>query len=190
MSDRLQRLWPSLVALVGTVAVVLALLWYFGDDTEDSTPDDVAAGDTTGEEPPATEPPATDAPPETEAPPTDAPTGDPTDEPTDAPSDPVTADPEVREPLGVLNQTSEAGLEERASERFQEGGWEVAAMSEFTGNVPETTVYVPEGMEEAADALVAQFPEIGRVRPNVEPFNDTRLVIVLADDYLDEVESE
>lgn len=186
MSDRLQRLWPSLVALVGTVAVVLALLWYFGDDTEDSTPDDVAAGDTSGEDPPATVPPPTEAPPETESPPTDAPT----DEPTDEPSEPVTADPEVREPLGVLNQTGEAGLEERASERFQDGGWEVAATSEFTGNVPETTVYVPEGMEEAADALVAQFPEIGRVRPNVEPFNDTRLVIVLADDYLDEVDSE
>lgn len=185
MSDRLQRLWPSLVALVGTVAVVLALLWYFGDDTEDSSPDDAAAGDVTEEDPAATEPPATDPPPGTEAP-TDAPTEAPTDEPTA----PVTADPEVREPLGVLNQTDEAGLEERASERFQEGGWEVAAVSEFTGNVPETTVYVPEGMEEAADALVAQFPEIGRVMPNVEPFNDTRLVIVLVDDYLDEVESE
>ncbi|WP_116949584.1 LytR C-terminal domain-containing protein [Jiangella endophytica] len=182
MSDRLQRLWPSLVALVGTVAVVLALLWYFGDDTEDSSPDDVAAGDVTEDEPPATEPPATDTPPETEAPPTEA--------PTDEPTAPVTADPDIREPLGVLNQTGEAGLEETASERFQEGGWEVAAMSEFTGNVPETTVYVPEGMEEAADALVAQFPEIGRVMPNVEPFNDTRLVIVLVDDYLDEVESQ
>ncbi|SDU43874.1 LytR C-terminal domain-containing protein [Jiangella alkaliphila] len=184
MSDRLQRLWPSLVALVGTVAVVLALLWYFGDDTDDSTPDDVAAGDTSTE-PPATDPPATEAPPETEAPPTDAPTEEPTE-----PAEPVTADPDVVEPLGVLNQTDEAGLEEQASERFQDGGWEVAAMSEFTGTVPETTVYVPEGMEEAADALVLQFPEIGRVMPTVEPFNDTRLVIVLADDYLDEVDSE
>lgn len=186
MSDRLQRLWPSLVALVGTVAVVLALLWYFGDDTEDGTADDVAAGDVTEDEPPATEPPATEPPAETEPPPTDTPS----DAPTDDPTAPVTADPEVREPLGVLNQTDEPGLEEQASERFQEGGWEVAAMSEFTGTVPETTVYVPEGMEEAADALVAQFPEIGRVMPNVEPFNDTRLVIVLVDDYLDEVESE
>jgi hypothetical protein len=189
MSDRLQRLWPSLVALVGTVAVVLALLWYFGDDVEDSGPDDVAAGDAAGAEPPATEPPATEPPP-TEPPPTDAPTGDPTGDPEDEPDEPVTADPDVVEPLGVLNQTDEPGLEEQASERFQEGGWEVAAMSEFTGTVPETTVYVPEGMEEAADALVAQFPEIGRVRPTTEPFNDTRLVVVLADDYLDEVESE
>ncbi|TDC46997.1 LytR family transcriptional regulator [Jiangella ureilytica] len=185
MSDRLQRLWPSLVALVGTVAVVLVLLWYFGDDVEDSGPDDVAAGDTAGTEPPATEPPATE-PPATEPPPTEAPTDDPTDEP----SEPVTADPDVVEPLGVLNQTGEPGIEEQASERFQDGGWEVAAMSEFTGTVPETTVYVPEGMEEAAEALVEQFPEIGRVRPTVEPFNDTRLVVVLAEDYLDEVETE
>lgn len=184
MSDRLQRLWPSLVALVGTVAVVLALLWYFGDDVEDSGPDDVAAGDTDGTEPPDTEPPATE-PPATEPPPTDAPTDDPTE-----PSEPITADPDIVEPLGVLNQTGESGIEEQASERFQDGGWEVAAMSEFTGTVPETTVYVPEGMEEAAEALVEQFPEIGRVRPTVEPFNDTRLVIVLAEDYLDEVESE
>ncbi|PZF85257.1 LytR C-terminal domain-containing protein [Jiangella anatolica] len=181
MGDRLQRLWPSLVALVGTVAVVLALLWYFGDDTDDSTPDDVAAGDVSGAEPPATEPPATE-PPATEPPATEPPSADPTG--------PVTADPEAREPLGVLNQTDEPGLEEQARERFEEGGWEVAAVSEFTGNVPETTVYVPEGMEEAADALMAQFPEIGRSMPNVEPFNDTRLVVVLVDDYLDEVESE
>lgn len=187
MSDRLQRLWPSLVALVGTVAVVLALLWYFGDDVEDSGPDDIAAGDAAGADPAATEPPATE-PPATEPPPTEGPTGDPTDAPTEEP--PETADPDIVEPLGVLNQTGEPGIEEQASERFQDGGWEVAAMSEFTGNVPETTVYVPEGMEEAADALVRQFPEIGRVRPTVEPFNDTRLVVVLASDYLDEVESE
>lgn len=189
MSDRLQRLWPSLVALVGTVAVVLALLWYFGDDVEDSGPDDdVAAGDTTGAEPPATEPPATE-PPATDAP-TGDPTGDPTEAPTGDPEEPVPADPDVVEPLGVLNQTGESGIEEQASERFEAGGWEVAAMSEFTGTVPETTVYVPEGMEEAAEALMAQFPEIGRQRPTVEPFNDTRLVVVLAEDYLDEVESE
>lgn len=190
MSERLERLWPSLVALVGVVAVVLVLLWQFGDDTGGgSSGDDVAAsGDDGAGEEPAEEPPPTQDPSEA---PTGDPTGDPTEAPTDAPTDQPTegetAPEELREPIGVLNQTSVSGLAEFASERLTDGGWEVAAVGSFTGNVPETTVYFPEGMEESAEALMAQFPEIGRIMPTVEPFNDTRLVVVLVEDFVDEV---
>lgn len=196
MGERLERLWPSLVALVGTVAVVLGLLWMFGGEVNDSTPDDVAAGDESGGEgtSPADEtgdtnpvgspnaesgqePTGDESPPESTEPPTDEPTA----------NEPTTAPPELREPVGIANQTSVAGLAEQAQQRLQEGGWEVPAVSDFNGTVPETTVYYPEGMQEAAEALAAQFPEIGRVQPTFEGLNPTRLVVVLADDYVDEV---
>ena len=195
MRERLERLWPSLVALVGTVAVVAGLLWVFGGDVEDSTPDDISAdaaepdgeggagGD--GSDNTATDDTSTSDP-------TADPADDPTDEPTDGddePDDaePSTAPPELREPVGIANQTDVVGLEELARERLQEGGWEVPAVSGFVGDVPETTVYYPEGQQDAAEALAAQFPEIGRVMPTFEGINNTRLVVILVDDYVDEV---
>lgn len=191
LRERLDRLWPSLVALAGTVAVVLGLLSLFGGNVDDSTPDDVAAGDDSGADPPAEDPPAaTTTPPAT--PPADDPTeppADPTDDPTGDPTDgtSTTAPPEVREPVGIANQTSVGGLAEVAQQRLEEGGWEVPAIGDFNGTVPETTVYYPEGMQEAAEALAAQFPEIGRVQPSFEGLNQSRLVVVLVDDYVDEV---
>lgn len=192
MGERLQRLWPSLVALVGTIAVVLSLLYFFGSEIDDSTPDDIVAeddeaddeggagGDTDGSQ-------SSDG--DDSGDPTDEGSADPEEsEPDD---EPTTAPSEVREPVGIANQTDVEGLEEQARETLEEGGWEVPAVSPFEGTVPETTVYYPEGQEEAAEALSAQFPEIGRVQPTFEGVNTSRLVVVLADDYRDEVgESE
>jgi hypothetical protein len=183
-----------LVALVGTVGVVFVLLFVFGDNTGDGSGDDVddiLVGDD----------------PELEGEPDDEPTGDPTDTPDadhdesaedgDEPDDengeapdaePTTAPPELRSPVGIANQTAVQDLELRARERLEAGGWEVAATSGFEGNVPATTVYYPPGMEEQAQALSRQFPEIGRVEPTFEGVNQTRLVIVLVDDYTDVVD--
>lgn len=173
------------MALTGTVAVVLGLLALFGGDVDDSTPDGVAAGDETGGGGEETPPPTTAPPTEPPADPTDEPTEPPTEEP---PSDePVTAPPEIREPVGIANQTSVAGLAAFAQQRLEDGGWEVPATSDFEGTVPETTVYYPEGMQEAAEALAAQFPEIGRVEPSFEGLNQSRLVLILVDDFVDEV---
>jgi len=198
MRERMERLWPSLVALVGTVGVVAALLWMFGGDVDDSTPEDISAdaagpdgeGGADGGDSGTTNDDAA----------TSHPTDEPTDEPTDGETDDTdpddsdsddteasTAPPELREPVGIANQTDVEGLEDLARDRLEEGGWEVAAVSGFTGNVPETTVYYPEGQEEAAEALAAQFPEIGRVMPTFEGINNTRLVVVLVEDYVDEV---
>ncbi|NED98920.1 LytR C-terminal domain-containing protein [Phytoactinopolyspora halotolerans] len=198
--ERLDRAWPSLVALVGTVGVVLALLVFFGDDTggnDDGGDEDVAADST--DEPQddgggdATEP-DEDA--------SDEPTGDPTDDTdedadedgsdeTEEPDDePTEAPAELRTPIGIANQTSVEGLELTAADRFEAGGWEVAATSGFNGTVPETTVYYPPGLQESAEALAAQFPEVGRVAESFEGLNPSRIVVILVDDYLDEVEAE
>ncbi|WP_162450851.1 LytR C-terminal domain-containing protein [Phytoactinopolyspora mesophila] len=199
MRERLDRAWPSLVALLGTVGVVLVLLFIFGDNTGDGTGDDL--GDiVVGDDPEFEEDPADED---------DEPTGEPTD-PADPEADesgedagesgdenengeepdpePTTAPPELRSPVGIANQTAVQGLELRAQERLEAGGWEVAATSGFEGNVPATTVYYPPGMEEQAQALSRQFPEIGRVEPTFEGVNQTRLVIVLVEDYSDVVD--
>lgn len=171
-------MWPSLVALVGTVAVVVGLLVAFGDRLGDSGDDDPAAGDVVDD-------------------PTSDPTGQPTDTPTDTPTggdesgegggepDPsvTTADPEDREPIGVLNATDIDGLEDEAEDLFTEGGWEVPATATYDGTVDVTTVFYPDGMEDAAQALMDQFPEVMQLEPTIEGINDTRLVVILGDDF-------
>jgi hypothetical protein len=181
MRERLERIWPSLVALVGTVAVVLALLAFFGGDVEDSGPDELPVGDeapveTTPAEAPAETPPA-ETPPAEQAE---------TEPPEETGSEPVVAPEDVREPVGVLNQTSVGGLAAEARERFEDGGWEVPATGDWNGNVPETTVYYPEGMKESAEAFAAQFPEVGRIEPSFEGITQSRLVVILVDDYVEE----
>lgn len=194
MRERLNRVWPSLVALAGTVGVVIALLVLFGDKTGEPG-DDVAAGTENG---------AT-ADPDGTAEPDDDPTSTPGDETGDDATDESGAEtgdesgdetgdeatpapPELRTPVGIANQTAVEGLELRAQERIEAGGWEVAATSGFDGVVPETTVYYPPGLEESAEALSRQFPEIARVQPSFENLNQSRLVIVLVDDYIDVVD--
>lgn len=173
MREWLHRVWPSLLALVGTVAVVLGLLVLTGGQAEDSTPDDVAA-DVGPEDPAATS---------TEPPPTETPSTPAEPPPPPEETGPVTAAPEVREPVGILNQTSINGLAAGAKERLEAGGWEVPSTGDFTGTVPETTVYYPDGMKAAAEALSAQFPEIGRIQPSFDGLNQSRLVVILVEDY-------
>lgn len=162
----------------------------FGGDVNDGTPD--AAADGGGGEVMPTEQPTGGA--GTTSGTTSAESGvpepDPTPDPTgdtEPPDAPVTAPPQVREQVGIANQTSVDGLAESARKRLEAGGWEVPAVSSFHGSVPETTVYYPDGMRAAAEALSAQFPEIGRIQPTFEGLNPTRLVVVLVEDYLDEV---
>ncbi|MGH8775490.1 MAG: LytR C-terminal domain-containing protein [Jiangellaceae bacterium] len=166
--EQFDRLWPSLVALLGTVAVVVGLLFLFGGD-DGGTADDAAA-DEAG---------ATTA----------APTGAATTTPENTtPAEPVTAPPEVRERVGILNDTDIAGLASQAQERLEAGGWEVPAIDTYTsGDVSETTVFYPEGMQEAAEALAAQFPEIAGVEPRLPNLTSDWLVLIVAEDYAEAI---
>jgi hypothetical protein len=179
--SRFNRAWPSLLALVGTVAVVFGLLWAFGSDID---PNETA-------EDPAAE--AEDLPEEVA---TDGDAGDegvgengegtetetPTEE-TEAPAEPVTAPPELRTPVGILNATSVSGLAARAQERFEDGGWSVPAIDSTSREIEATTVYYPSGLEESAEALQAQFPELVRIAPTEPGLAQDRLVVILGDDY-------
>jgi LytR cell envelope-related transcriptional attenuator len=166
--DRLDRVWPSLVALLGTVAVVFGLLAVFGNDGE-SSGDDAAASD------PGTTVPTTSA--EGTAP------------PPETPSAPVTAPPELRAEVGILNGTDVSGLAAQAQEVLEAGGWPVPATDTYTGDIAVTTVYYPPGAEESAQALAAQFPEIQAVEPTIPGLTSSRLVLILADDYAEAVEA-
>ena len=166
--DRLDRVWPSLVALLGTVAVVFGLLAVFGNDGESSV-DDAAAADT-GTTAPTTSAEGTAPPPE-------------------SPSAPVTAPPELRAEVGILNGTDVSGLAAQAQEVLEAGGWPVPATDTYTDDIAVTTVYYPPGAEESAQALAAQFPEIQAVEPTIPGLTSSRLVLILADDYAEAVET-
>lgn len=175
MRDWFSRAWPSLVALFGTLAVVAVLLYFFGDSGGTGDGDDNQAE--------ATETPTGSPSPDDE--PTDEPTDDPTDEPD---AEPTTAPPELISPVGVLNSTGIANLAASAQMRLEDGGWEVPAIADYNGSVEETTVYYPdESLRESAEALAAQFPEIGAVEPTIPGLATDRLVVILGEDYVDEV---
>ena len=167
-----------MLALVGTVAVVLALLWAFGSDIDPGrSDDDLVAED--GE--PADADAGTDEAAESEA--GDETETEPPDEETEPPADPVTAPPELRTPVGILNGTSITGLAGSAQERLEEGGWSVPAIDTTSREIEATTVYYPPGLEESAEALQAQFPEIARTAPTEPGLAQDRLVVILAQDY-------
>lgn len=183
--SRFDRAWPSLLALVGTIAVVLALLWAFGSDIDPNrTDDEPVAEDGDLAEEGAVDEGATDEP-ETDS-------GEQTAEETpeeesEPPSEPVTAPPELRTPVGILNATSVSGLAGRAQERLEEGGWSVPAIDSTSREIEATTVYYPSGLEESAEALRAQFPEIARTAPTEPGLAQDRLVVILGQDYADAV---
>jgi LytR cell envelope-related transcriptional attenuator len=156
------------VALLGTVAVVFGLLTLFGNNGAPAGDDDAAAGAST----PA---PTTSADGTTPAQP----------DPTEA----VTAPPELRGEVGVLNATGVPGLAGRAQEALEAGGWPVPATDTYSGDVDVTTVFYPPGEEETARALAAQFPQIKAVEPTIEGLTTSRLVLILADDYAEAVET-
>jgi LytR cell envelope-related transcriptional attenuator len=158
--------WPSLVALLGTVAVVFGLLTIFGNVDTPAGGDNAAAG--TG----------------TPAPTTSA---DGTASAQQTPAEPVTAPPELRSEVGILNATDVDGLAGQAQEALEDGGWSVPATDTYSGDIEVTTVYYPPDEAESARALAAQFPEIRAVEPTIEGLTSSRLVLVLADDYAEAV---
>jgi hypothetical protein len=202
----LSRVWPSIVALVGTVAVVIGLLFLFGDDGSGGS-DDATAGDDAaeGDEALADEenPDGESATAEPDADPTGdgAETGDgdssgESDEGGDGqdsdgpPPTPVEAPAELRTPVGILNSTDVAGLAAGAQERFIDGGWDVPVTTNYSGDVDGTTAYYPsDDLQESAEALQAQFPEIRFVEPTPSGSNlaRDRILVILADDYADAV---
>jgi hypothetical protein len=85
--------------------------------------------------------------------------------------------------LDVLNDSRISGLAARATAQFRAAGWEVATTGNFHGSdVPETTIFYPEGNRAAADRLAAGFG-IHRVLSSPSSLSSGHLTIVLARDW-------
>ncbi len=180
----LNTLASSALAALAVIVLVGVLILAFGEDGGDEA-------DQAGSEPVAV---AT-------ASPTPDPTADPTlsataqatpsasaslsASPSASPDASLSATPPAvdKVPVVVLNQTGISGLAAQFQKELEAGGWTVAGIDDFRGNVPATTVYFPPGMRPAAKALMEQFPQIGRIRPAFSGISTTQLTVILGKDF-------
>ena len=95
---------------------------------------------------------------------------------------PPSPSPVARAPLTVLNNSTIAGLADRAAAAAERRGWRVAQVGNFAGRLPATTVYYTPGNaaeERAARQLAAEFPQIGQVLSRYAGLPPTPAGIVL-----------
>ncbi|HSK28249.1 MAG TPA: LytR C-terminal domain-containing protein [Jiangellales bacterium] len=153
------RVWPSLVALLGTIGVVALLLVVAGGEVDQVDPGDVFSDDAA-----------------------EVDTAGPTAAPTAAPeaSPEPTSEP-VRAPVVVLNQTAVEGLAQQTADALREAGWEVLEVGSFPSGVPSTTVYYPPDLEDAARAMDEEWDGIDRVMPVFAGLSEEALTVILAD---------
>lgn len=83
----------------------------------------------------------------------------------------------------VLNQTSRRGLASSVADSLRAEGWDVYAVGNFRGVVPDTTVYHPDGAEAEALAVAGDLPTAPRVKPRFGNLSTTRLTVVVTDSY-------
>lgn len=108
--------------------------------------------------------------------PTTKPTSKPTPSPTVAPPPNVPRD----YPVVVLNETRITGLAARVAASLRDDGWTVKGVGNWIGNIPETTVYYPDGTYSRAQKLAADLG-VTRIRPRVPGMLTNRLTVVLHD---------
>jgi hypothetical protein len=99
-------------------------------------------------------------------------------------SEPTASEPAARDlEVVVLNQTSRRGLAGSVADSLRAEGWDVYAVGNFRGVVPDTTVYHPEGAEAEALAVARDLPTEPRVKPRFGNLSTTRLTVVVTDSY-------
>ena len=169
-------LLPPFLAVCAVTAILIGLfVWLGPDDSETevlgertSTPTSPAPSPTAS--PPASSPAASSPPPSSPAPVTSSP--------------PASAKPGPNRPqVVVLNQSGGSGLASRVADRIRKAGWTVKSTGPFNGTVSTTTVYFPNGMRRQAVSLAAELPGEPRVKERFSNLSQTRLTIVLTNDY-------
>ena len=107
------------------------------------------------------------------------------DGPAAAAEPPATVAPERSAvvPVTVLNNSRRTGLAARGAARFTAGGWPVAAVGNFRGRIPVTTVYYDPGLEASARAFAASFDGVVRVRPRFATLPARGVVVVLTREF-------
>jgi hypothetical protein len=170
------RLIGGLLALAGVALLVVGVLALGGADGEQTPPGAAPAPGTTAGQPSATTPPTASVTPSraTTAPPTTV-----TVSPTSGPAGPPAV---ARAPLTVLNNSTVAGLADRAAAAAERRGWRVAQVGNFAGRLPVSTAYYTPGNaveERAARQLAAEFPQVGQVLPRYPGLPPTPAGVVL-----------
>ena len=116
-------------------------------------------------------PPTTAAPPATTAPPSTSAT-------------PSTASRKPNRPeVVVFNQSAPDGTGQAAAQLLRDQGWTIFKVDDFRGNVSMTTVYYPSGLEKQARRAARVLPGEVRTREKFSNLSDTRLTLILTDDY-------
>jgi hypothetical protein len=187
-SNRLAVLIASVIAIAVVAVVVTIILDKRGEPAHKNAP--AASRSTLAKHSPspsapssgispsvsATLPPPTAPPPSTQPPSTQP--------PRTAASSTTAARPRLPA-LDVLNDSRITGLAARATEPFRAAGWAVASTGNFKGtDVPETTIFYPDGDKSAADRLAAQFG-IRRLVPASSGLSSSHLTVALARDWAD-----
>ena len=168
---------PSVLAVVAVAALITSLAVWRGEDPAQPQ----AAAATTSSTPASRE--ALSQAPDT-ASPTASPSASATVPVTSAPVSPAPARSTPRDvQVVVLNQTSRAGLASRVADALRGDGWTVAAVGNFHGTVPATTVYYPPGDELAAQTAAEDLQATPRIRPRFGNLSTSRLTVVVTDSY-------
>ena len=166
------------LAVSAVTAILTALFVWLGP--AESTPDAAVVGQ------PSSSPAATPTPPASSPPPSSPPASSPpASSPapsTSAPEPSETTDPD-RPEVVVLNQSGGSGLGREVADRVREAGWDVNRTGSFNGTVRTTTVYYPSGLSSEAEELAKDLPGDPRVLERFSNLSETRLTIVLTDDY-------
>jgi hypothetical protein len=90
-------------------------------------------------------------------------------------------------PLVVLNNTETHGLAAQAKASFEAGGWQVTSIGNLQNSILSTCAYYdPDtaGAQQAAQALMQQFPAIKRTAPKFDGLPAGPIVVVLTPDYV------
>lgn len=178
----LQAVVPGLLAVAAVAALVVAVLVMRG-----TAPNTTVAAGATSSPRASTAASATATPAGTSSStPSGAasPTSDgttPTADASPTPSGTVSGSGDVKSSASVvvLNQTRIGGLAGRVAQTLRDAGWTVTSTGNFSGNVPATTVYYPDGMQAAAEALAADVPGPDRVRPRFGNLSKDKLTVIV-----------
>ncbi|MDQ1620720.1 MAG: hypothetical protein QOE19_3289 [Actinomycetota bacterium] len=163
----------AVAAITAVLTTVYALIDRGGSDDEVSTvaqgsPSATAPASTPVSSPaaPSSSAPASSAPPATTAPPSASGTANPN-----------------RPELVLLDQSAPDGAVQDATRRLASAGWTVYRTAPFRGTVRRTTVYYPTGLDKPAGRVAKVLPGDTRVLPRFSNLSQTRLTVVLTDDY-------
>jgi hypothetical protein len=173
---RAQRIVGSLLAVLGVVVLVIAIIALRQPNGHQAALHTSAVADSSST--------GSSAPAPSSTPPTSPSSSSPAAPTSTTPT--VSTDPLKAIPLIVLNNTNKTGLADTAAGRFRAGGWTVTSTGNLVNTIASTVAYYDPSVADAqaaATALQAQFPAIKRVVAKFSGLPAGPIIVVLTSDY-------